>query len=603
MSWFRDWWLNKSSTERTPSPIDRYRPYSPSSSHRSSEYGTIIDASVRNGVHASVENVASNDPPKLQRVALEDGVHACGASRQDGGHSRQELQQQRSGRQPYTSPFWNREVDNDSDNNKQTPTQKQKEDEESFTDDMYDYCNERYHARDDDDSSNFTHFPNFDLSQMKQFPDDENDEDYNCGQISSKTGESMGQRGRPRQLTSVPASVNVSHEPAIKPRRSSKTPLHEKRTRRTRRSATTLSKVDNRNSSEMLPRLSRPMISVAQGIPISTFAKFDNDGNNLHSTNVERAFSQKPSSTSPHPPHPHYPPKRSPNNSPPYEHKTTASISLDGTNTVEDVDTNGNGSNRVVDGGGDWTSYHDDIIRRWKSQVFVYMQLQSNSCYFFRQVYNLMSYPVIILTIMSSATVFTSREDAVRYVVSAMSIISAILSTLIRQIRPAELSQQHGLYSHRYRIILHSLETCMKTPIHMRKDVAYFLDRIQSEINNLITSQLDPPGIVVRKYEAFFGPVEAILYGDDVISIAINNLKTRNFVDELYRRSKTEQPDMSKQTWKAIEKMLARTNGMDVAQAHMSPLAAAATLNNYDHEYDDEDEDDLEKQKRIPSKT
>jgi hypothetical protein len=97
--------------------------------------------------------------------------------------------------------------------------------------------------------------------------------------------------------------------------------------------------------------------------------------------------------------------------------------------------------------------------------------------------------------------------------------------------------------------------------------------------------------------------VEAILYGDDVISIAINNLKTRNFVDELYRRSKTEQPDMSKKTWKAIEKMLARTNGMDVAQAHMSPLAAAAPLNNYDHVYDDEDEDDLEKQKRIPSKT
>jgi len=238
--------------------------------------------------------------------------------------------------------------------------------------------------------------------------------------------------------------------------------------------------------------------------------------------------------------------------------------------------TGSNGTPDVV------SAHHDAILRRWRSQAFVYMQLQQNSSYFYRWVYNFLSYPVILFTVISSASIFSSRDDGLRYFAAALTITSSVLTTCIRQIRPAELSQEHATCSHRFRIILHSLDSCMKTPPPMRKDLSYFMDRVQTEIDRLITSQVDPPTFVIKRFESSNGPVNALLYGEDVISMVFNNMRTNDFVNDLHQQSKqtkrnsksknTDPPTTTKQSWKTIEKMLADTSGMDIKDKHMLPI-------------------------------
>lgn len=183
-------------------------------------------------------------------------------------------------------------------------------------------------------------------------------------------------------------------------------------------------------------------------------------------------------------------------------------------------------------------SHHDVIMRRWKLQAFVQMHLHQDSHYFYRSVYALLSVPLIVLTTVASATVFASRDSTVNYVVGSMNVGATVLAGLIWQFQPAELSQQHTMLAQRYRILSHTVESMMKTPYFLREDVDAFMKNTQNEMDTLVMAQVDPPALVMRKHRRVFGPISAILYGDDVVAALVNNLKTSHMVSTINRESR-----------------------------------------------------------------
>jgi hypothetical protein len=183
-----------------------------------------------------------------------------------------------------------------------------------------------------------------------------------------------------------------------------------------------------------------------------------------------------------------------------------------------------------------WSGEHLALLTRWKSQAFVHMYLQDKSHYYYRMIYNFLTFPVILLSAVSSTTLFTSDSTAIKIFVAVVSITCACLAALQRQIRPAEFAAQHGNAAHRYQILIHRIEACMNMMPAMRPEVRKFVDKVHNEFQVLLGTQNDPPKYVIANFEKQYGRVEGILYGDEIADMITQSLRAQ----ASYRRMEKE---------------------------------------------------------------
>lgn len=180
-----------------------------------------------------------------------------------------------------------------------------------------------------------------------------------------------------------------------------------------------------------------------------------------------------------------------------------------------------------------WTHAHESILKEWKAKAFAYLWLQNNSCYFYIRLHNWLAYIVIVLSSFASATMFSLNTTngscetpllgisivAVQYVVGTVSLLSAILTGVIRQLKPGELYQQHASTAKRYHTLIRSIDACLSLTCILRPDPAIFIEKAGAELDNLANNQVDPPLSVIKKFEEIYGPLERILYGEDVVEL------------------------------------------------------------------------------------
>lgn len=180
----------------------------------------------------------------------------------------------------------------------------------------------------------------------------------------------------------------------------------------------------------------------------------------------------------------------------------------------------------------EWSEEHVTVLSHWKSQAFVHMYLQDKSSYYFRMIYNSMTFPIILLSAVSSVTLFSSENESVKIYVAVVSIISACLTALLRQVRPAETAAQHAEAAHRYQALIHRMESCMNIVPSMRPNLRMFFARVRTELESLLSHQTDPPRFVLSNFEKHYGRVEGILYGDEIANMIAQSLRAQ----DIYKR-------------------------------------------------------------------
>lgn len=190
-----------------------------------------------------------------------------------------------------------------------------------------------------------------------------------------------------------------------------------------------------------------------------------------------------------------------------------------------------------------WTPCHDATLRKWKCQAFVYMQIQQRAHHFYLAVYNALSLPGMIMNLVAGLLVNTNDHRATHIVVAVLALGSVLLSALVRQIRPAELSQDHSSTSAYYHILLHSMESCMRVPFHMRPDAMVYMEKLRNDMDRLTVTQSSPPSFVVRAYEKKVGRIDGIMYGEDVVEVMVNNARTNAVLQKLQQDSHGRQMD------------------------------------------------------------
>ena len=182
-----------------------------------------------------------------------------------------------------------------------------------------------------------------------------------------------------------------------------------------------------------------------------------------------------------------------------------------------------------------WTLKHESILREWKAKCFVNLWLQDRSAYFYSKMYNWFSFPIIIISSLSSAALFATHDQGMKTAVSVMTMLSAVLTAITRQYKPGELHQQHATTTRRYHNLIRHIDTCLSITPQMRPGPELFLEKIGMEIDNLAETQLDPPITIMWQFERKFGPIDRMLYGEDILELMKMNYETNQIFNQMNR--------------------------------------------------------------------
>lgn len=172
-----------------------------------------------------------------------------------------------------------------------------------------------------------------------------------------------------------------------------------------------------------------------------------------------------------------------------------------------------------------WTKEHEGILKEWKAKAFAYLWLQNNSCYHYLLLQNWLAYTVIILSSVSSAIMFSYMPlcyisiDIVQYIIGSLSLLSAILTGITRQLKPGEMYQQHAITAKRYHNLIRSIDACLSLTRVLRPNPVLFIEKAGAELDTLANTQIEPPLFVIRRFERIYGPLEKVLYGEDVVEL------------------------------------------------------------------------------------
>jgi hypothetical protein len=98
-------------------------------------------------------------------------------------------------------------------------------------------------------------------------------------------------------------------------------------------------------------------------------------------------------------------------------------------------------------------------------------------------------------------------------------MVSSILASLLRQVQPGELKQQHADVMRKYHFLITTIDACLSLTPNMRPSPEIFIEKIGFNIDNLITTQIDPPLYVIYQFEKAFGDLDSLLYGEDIMEL------------------------------------------------------------------------------------
>jgi hypothetical protein len=184
-----------------------------------------------------------------------------------------------------------------------------------------------------------------------------------------------------------------------------------------------------------------------------------------------------------------------------------------------------------------WLKHHIEILRQWKAKAFVHLWLHAYSTYHFIHLNNWLSYPVIFISTFCSATVLSTNDYRIDILIGILTMINAILSGFNRQLNPGSMMQQHAQLNRRYSNLIRSIDTCLSLTEKMRPHPSVFIERIGVEIDNLADANIDYPDTVVNRFEKEFGPIDRLLYGDNIVELVKIGKATGSTVNDIRRRS------------------------------------------------------------------
>jgi len=180
-----------------------------------------------------------------------------------------------------------------------------------------------------------------------------------------------------------------------------------------------------------------------------------------------------------------------------------------------------------------WSEAHERILQDWKITAFIDMWLQQKSADFYRNTENMITFPVILLSSASGATLLSTTTYWTKYVVSFANVLVGLLIAFSKQMRCNELYQEHSSTGGRYEALIRAIDTCLDLPRHMRPNPDVLIEKLGCELDALSSSHLTHPYYVIKSFEKKYGPIHQLMFGEDIIQLLKKDVKTQKMVKNI----------------------------------------------------------------------
>jgi hypothetical protein len=186
-----------------------------------------------------------------------------------------------------------------------------------------------------------------------------------------------------------------------------------------------------------------------------------------------------------------------------------------------------------------WNTDYEKILKEWKARSFVSMWLQLKSGYYYVRINDWLTYPVIALSSVGSATLFASNSNTARLVIAMFSIITVIITGLLIELCPGQKAEQHMSTMRRYTTLIRNIDYCLALPPHMRPEPITFIDKTNIEMDNISEYENIIPKFIIAKFERRFGNLDKLLYGDEIVDLLAEDIKQTRIATKLLLRNES----------------------------------------------------------------
>jgi len=205
-----------------------------------------------------------------------------------------------------------------------------------------------------------------------------------------------------------------------------------------------------------------------------------------------------------------------------------------------------------VQHGSDNERAYNVLWTEWKKKAFVEFYLQLQSLYVYRRIHNSITYPMILLSTIAGATIFSSNSQAIQYVAATFSMLSAVLTGMLRQIRPGEIATEHLSAMRRWSKVSQQIQQVeLLNSMQDKNNIELIITKLQSEMDSITSSQPEPHASAIRLISERYGRdmMDKICFGQDIRELqeeadkALSNLK----------RKKVEKAAQEESRWARIK--------------------------------------------------
>nr|QOI90523.1 hypothetical protein HWQ62_00388 [Pyramimonas orientalis virus] len=161
----------------------------------------------------------------------------------------------------------------------------------------------------------------------------------------------------------------------------------------------------------------------------------------------------------------------------------------------------------------EWHDEHEDLLKEWAEKGRYYSWMHHKTSVDYARLNNILTLPLILISTMSGSANFSLVGKShntfifttlLPFVIGSMGITTAILSSLTKFLKTAELTEKHTMFYRQFNILVRNICLELSLPKEQRKKPSDTLNFNRRELDRLVNEAPNIPEHIVVEFNKRF---------------------------------------------------------------------------------------------------
>lgn len=161
----------------------------------------------------------------------------------------------------------------------------------------------------------------------------------------------------------------------------------------------------------------------------------------------------------------------------------------------------------------EWCKEHENLLKEWAEKARFYSWMHNKTSAKFNKLNNMMSIPIIVISILNGSINFTlvgnhSKSNVVvlfiPLLVGSLNILTATLSALTKFFKTAELCEKHDMFHRQFNILVRNISLELSLPPTQRRPPTESLNLNRYDFDRLVNEAPRIPVEVITDFNKRF---------------------------------------------------------------------------------------------------